>query len=180
MNLSGEHADSVFYGIAAEEIQSGKFEKGLMAKALTKKRGDKKEADLLYIEWRVGLLKRSTNEDHSDSLYYSAAANEVQSGRIDKGLMAKALTKTRGEKNEAQLLYIEWRVTVLQTEAVARAAEIRRLSQEEDPVFQAEQRRKERAKENSDFMKILIPSVIIFILPVIILIIYLIFSGRSN
>ena len=57
MNTSGEHADSVFYGIAAEEIQAGKVDKGLMAKAITKTKGDKKEAEVLYIEWRVDILK---------------------------------------------------------------------------------------------------------------------------
>ena len=92
--------------------------------------------------------------------------------------MAKALTKTRGEKSEAQLLYIEWRANVLQAEAEARAAEIRLLMQD-DPVFQAEQRRDERLKkerlkkDNSGFMRIIILSIII-------LIIYLIFLGLSN
>jgi hypothetical protein len=54
---SNEHSDSVFYGLAAEEIQAGKVDKGLMAKAIAKSKGDKKGAEVLYLEWRVDLLK---------------------------------------------------------------------------------------------------------------------------
>ena len=43
MNPSDEHADSVFYGIAAEEIQAGKVDKGLMAKAVAKADRDKRK-----------------------------------------------------------------------------------------------------------------------------------------
>ena len=119
------------------------------------------------------MSEMNPTDDHSDSKFYGIAAEEIQSGKFEKGLMAKALTKTRGEKNEAQLLYIEWRANVLQAEAEARAAEIRLLMQE-DPVFQAEQRREERLKkDNSGFMRIIILSIII-------LIIYLIFLGLSN
>ena len=57
MSPSNEHADSVFYGAAVEEIQAGRIDKGLMAKAIAKAHGDKKKAEVLYIEWRVALLK---------------------------------------------------------------------------------------------------------------------------
>jgi hypothetical protein len=57
MKPSDEHADSVFYGIAVEEVQAGRVDKGLMAKAIAKAYGDKKKAEVLYLEWRVGLLK---------------------------------------------------------------------------------------------------------------------------
>ena len=53
---SKKHADSVFYGIAAEEMQAGRINKGLMAKAIAKANGDKKKAEVLYLEWRVDLL----------------------------------------------------------------------------------------------------------------------------
>ena len=60
MNPSDEHADSVFYGIAVEEVQAGRVDKGLMAKAIAKAYGDKKKAEVLYLEWRVGLLKEES------------------------------------------------------------------------------------------------------------------------
>ena len=47
----------MFYGLAVEEIQAGKVDKGLMAKAIAKSKGDKKGAEVLYLEWRVDLLK---------------------------------------------------------------------------------------------------------------------------
>ena len=59
MNPSDEHADSVFYGIAAKEIHAGNVDVGLMAKAVAKARGNKKEAEVLYLEWRVDLLKEA-------------------------------------------------------------------------------------------------------------------------
>ena len=60
MNPSDEHADSVFYGAAVEEIQSGIIDKGLMGKAIAKSKGNRKEAEALYLEWRVELLKEKT------------------------------------------------------------------------------------------------------------------------
>jgi hypothetical protein len=62
MKPSDEHADSVFYGIAVEEIQAGIIDNGLMAKAITKAGGDNKRAEALYIEWSVDLLKEATTE----------------------------------------------------------------------------------------------------------------------
>ena len=60
MNPSDEHSDSVFYGAAVEEIQSGIIDKGLMGKAIAKSKGNRKEAEALYLEWRVALLKEET------------------------------------------------------------------------------------------------------------------------
>ncbi len=60
MNPSDEHSDTVFYDIVAKEIQSAQIDTGLMAKALTKSAGDKKQAELLYVEWRVKLLEEQT------------------------------------------------------------------------------------------------------------------------
>ena len=49
-------------------------------------------------------------EEHSDAHYYEVASNEIENGLFDKSLMAKALTKSRGDEKEAKFLYIEWRV----------------------------------------------------------------------
>ena len=50
--------------MAAEEVQKGAIDKGLMAKAAVKSGGDKRKAEVLYIEWRVALLKEEAEQDH--------------------------------------------------------------------------------------------------------------------
>ena len=57
MKPSEKHSDSAFYGIAAKEIQAGNVDVGLMAKAVHQAKGNKKDAELLYLGWRVELLK---------------------------------------------------------------------------------------------------------------------------
>jgi len=57
MKPSKEHADSVFYDTAAKMIQRGEIDTGLMAKAIAKSYGDKKKAEVLYLEWSVDLMK---------------------------------------------------------------------------------------------------------------------------
>ena len=56
MKPSQKHSDAIFYEIAADEIQKGLVDKGLMAKAAVKTEGDKKKAEVLYMKWRVELL----------------------------------------------------------------------------------------------------------------------------
>ena len=114
MNTSGEHADSVFYGIAAEEIQVGKIDKGLMAKAITKTKGDKKEAEVLYIEWRVELLKEQAIEEaaKADKLAKeksAKAAKEAESLRRKKEeeRFEKERIKREQELNDAEIKHYE-------------------------------------------------------------------------
>jgi hypothetical protein len=63
VNPSNEHADSVIYGAAVEEIQAGIIDKGLMGKAIAKSKGNRKEAEALYLEWRVELLKEEAVQE---------------------------------------------------------------------------------------------------------------------
>ena len=63
MKPSEKHADSAFYGIVAKEIQAGNVDVGLMAKAVHQAKGNKKDAELLYLGWRVELLKEEAVED---------------------------------------------------------------------------------------------------------------------
>lgn len=64
MKPSQKHFDAIFYEIAADEIQKGLVNKGLMAKAAVKSGGDKKKAEVMYIEWRVELLQEQAIEEH--------------------------------------------------------------------------------------------------------------------
>ncbi len=64
MKPSQKHSDAIFYEIAADEIQKGLVDKGLMAKAAVKSGGDKKKAEVMYIEWRVELLQEQAIEEY--------------------------------------------------------------------------------------------------------------------
>jgi hypothetical protein len=59
---SEKHSDSAFYATAAKEIQAGNIDVGLMAKAVHQAKGNKKESELLYLGWRVELLKEEALE----------------------------------------------------------------------------------------------------------------------
>jgi hypothetical protein len=63
MKPSQKHADKIFYEMAGAEIESGQIDKGLMVKAISKSGGDKKKAELIYLEWRIELLKEQAVED---------------------------------------------------------------------------------------------------------------------
>ena len=63
MKPSQKHSDAIFYEMAGEEVQKGAIDKGLMAKAAVKSGGDKRKAEVLYIEWRVALLKEEVEQN---------------------------------------------------------------------------------------------------------------------
>ena len=63
MKPSQKHADKIFYEMAGAEIESGHIDKGLMVKAISKSGGDKKKAELVYLEWRIELLKEQAIGD---------------------------------------------------------------------------------------------------------------------
>ena len=89
MNPSEKHADSAFYGIAAKEIQAGNVDVGLMAKAVAKARGNKKEAEVLYLEWRVELLKEEAANEFKK--------RETEARRREAELKAKKKEKLAKE-----------------------------------------------------------------------------------
>jgi hypothetical protein len=77
MKPSDEHADSVFYGIAAKEMQAGNVDVGLMAKAVHQAKGNKQDAEILYLGWRVELLKEEA-VDEFNRKKEEAALKEMQ------------------------------------------------------------------------------------------------------
>jgi hypothetical protein len=99
---SNEHSDSVFYGLAAEEIQAGKVDKGLMAKAIAKSKGDKKGAEVLYLEWRVDLLKEEAvlefKRREADAKKREADAKRREAEKEEAAIWgeARASKETRG------------------------------------------------------------------------------------
>ena len=86
MKPSQKHSDAIFYEIAADEIQKGLVDKGLMAKAAVKTEGDKKKTEVLYMEWRVELLKEQAIEEaaKADKLAKEKEAKEAERERISK------------------------------------------------------------------------------------------------
>lgn len=101
-------------------------------------------------------------DNETETKMYDTVANEIEQGQIHKGLYAKALSITKGDKPKAQALYIKLRVKELTAqlrEAHARQQEqIRqdeeRSKQEEARKRQEEDVRKEYArKEESRRMK---------------------------
>ena len=105
MKPSQEHSDAVFYKLAMEEIQSGNLNRGLMAKAIAKSKGDKKGAEALYLEWRVKLLQeeaiaeqeRIQAEEYSASLLSKRAEEKRKTRKGAKNI--KNRTKDKGRKN---------------------------------------------------------------------------------
>lgn len=59
MKPSEKHADKVYYEQAGAELHSGSIYRGLMVKAIAQCKGDKQKADLLYVDWRVEILKEA-------------------------------------------------------------------------------------------------------------------------
>jgi hypothetical protein len=60
---SKEHSDAVFYEIAKGELQSGNLNAALMTKAITKSKGDEKQGEALYLEWRVKALQEEAHAE---------------------------------------------------------------------------------------------------------------------
>jgi len=108
MKPSDEHADSVFYGIAVEEVQAGRVDKGLMAKAIAKAYGDKKKAEVLYLEWRVGLLKEQAIGD-AERAERKRVADEAKAAEEAQILREKRveekLARERKEEEERNTEY---------------------------------------------------------------------------
>ena len=53
------------------------------------------------------------NSAHDDEKFYEQVATELQEGNTRQGLWLKAETKAGGDKEQARLLYVEWRVEQL-------------------------------------------------------------------
>jgi len=95
MKPSQKHADKIFYEIAGAEIESGNLDKGLMVKAISKSGGDKKNAELLYLEWRIELLKEQAVESAEKNELERIKAKEKVT-KIKKHKMLKSLTISIG------------------------------------------------------------------------------------
>tara|TARA_B100001971_G_C17755359_1_gene317509 strand:+ start:163 stop:495 length:333 start_codon:yes stop_codon:yes gene_type:complete len=90
MKLSEEHSDAVFYEIAMGELHIGKLNRALMAKAITKSKGNEKEGEALYLEWRVEALKALQDEAIAElKRELKRRKSEKFSGFIDEHFSSK-------------------------------------------------------------------------------------------
>ena len=87
------------------------------------------------------------SEKHADKIYYEQAAIEIRSGNIDRGLMVKALSQCKGNKQQAEILYVEWRVELLQEEEKERIKNRSHLEQERKVKAKAEQSHLEQERK---------------------------------
>jgi hypothetical protein len=81
------------------------------------------------------------SQEHSDADFYEIALNEIQSGKVNRGLMIKATAKTGGDKKKAQGLYLDWRAKLLEEEAIILAKKI----EEKRKAKETDQKAKEAA-----------------------------------
>ncbi len=93
------------------------------------------------------------SQKHSDAIFYEIAADEIQKGLVDKGLMAKAAVKTEGDKKKAEVLYMEWRVELLKEQAIEEATKADKLAKEKAAKAAKEAESLRRKKEEERFEK---------------------------
>jgi ankyrin repeat protein len=90
MKPSEEHSDAVYYELVMEEIQSGDLNRGLMAKAIAKSKGDKKGAEVLYLEWRVKILQEEAFNEFKRRETEKRQKQEEEQNKLRKELAAGA------------------------------------------------------------------------------------------
>ena len=71
------------------------------------------------------------NKKHSDAHLYEIALKEIRDGTYDSALMSKAMTKAKGDQTEGQVMYVEWRVVILEDEEKKRKKEERLLAKKQ-------------------------------------------------
>ena len=115
MKPSQEHSDAVFYKLAMEEIQSGNLNRGLMAKAIAKSKGDKKGAEALYLEWRVKLLQEEAiaEQERIQAEEYSASllSRRAEEKRKDEKRRQEHQEQNQGQAEEKQQQKLEYSKT---------------------------------------------------------------------
>ena len=100
-------------------------------------------------------MGNSISSIKDDELFYEIAIGELRSGNVDNELIDQAIAASKGDKKEAELLYIQWRANVLK---------------EEEQVRQEarDQKIKKASKETLSFFVELMKAFAIFILIIII------------
>jgi len=71
------------------------------------------------------------NKKHSDAHLYEIALKEIREGTYDSALMSKAMTKAKGDQTEGQVMYVEWRVVILEDQEKKRKKEERQLAKKQ-------------------------------------------------
>lgn len=96
------------------------------------------------------LIPNQTNIEIDDDLFYETVANEIDTGKVNKGLWTKLYSQCNGDETQVKVQYIKQRV--------AQLAEDNRL------FAQKEYERKEKEKENEEserqrLLRLLLPSI---------------------
>jgi hypothetical protein len=115
--------DELIYEKILEEMESGFTQKGLYAKAKANSKGDEKEANSLYLKYRLQSLKDSLKEKNSveyfrdsllnlnqqntdeDESFYLMVTDEINEGNVNQALWAKCDAISMGD--EAKTKYGE-------------------------------------------------------------------------
>ena len=121
--------EELMYEYIADEMDLGIIRKGLYAKALANSKGDEKEANSLYLKYRLQSVKDSFKGKSSaeyfrdnflnqqnideDESFYLIATNEINEGNINSALWAKCEAINMGDETKTKYDYINKRVTIL-------------------------------------------------------------------
>jgi hypothetical protein len=124
--------EELMYEYIADEMDLGIIRKGLFTKALANSKGDEKEANSLYLKYRLQSVKDSLKGKSSaeyfrdnilnqqnideDESFYLMATYEINTGDINRALWAKCLAINMGDETKAKYDYINKRVTILAKE----------------------------------------------------------------
>ena len=123
--------EELMYEYISDEMDSGIIRKGLYAKAKANSKGDEKEANSLYLKYRLQSLKDSLKEKNSvehfrdsllnlhqhnideDESFYLMVTDEINEGNVNQALWAKCDAINMGDEAKTKYEYINKRVTIL-------------------------------------------------------------------
>lgn len=96
----------------------------------------------------------SINQRLHEEHLYAEVAEEISSGNVRAGLMAKALAEADGDLNKQRALYIKYRMQSLKDESeLARLAELREQAAKNlaEAELEEEKRKQQRIKDIDDY-----------------------------
>tara|TARA_Y100001934_G_scaffold217052_1_gene257661 strand:+ start:621 stop:1709 length:1089 start_codon:yes stop_codon:yes gene_type:complete len=96
--MNSAHDDEKFYEQVATELQEGNTRQGLWLKAETKAGGDKEQARLLYVEWRVEQLTKEADKANQAKAWNELIEAEAQA-RGERDLEEERITKEAEAQN---------------------------------------------------------------------------------
>lgn len=154
-----DSSDADSYAKVSAEMKTAPLDDGLWTKAIAMADGNEAAARAKYIKLRVSQLKSPANahEDQSlphtvqpqsppspdmtepilmnlqidEDVIYTTVANELDTGKTDKGLWVRLYAEFDGDEKKTKIAYIKQRAERLIASGQARLSEIQRLRDEE-------------------------------------------------